>query len=43
MKSFSTVDLHKIRLHIGGLLAMSLLFSGASFAQRPLSKALRKR
>jgi hypothetical protein len=33
MKSFSTVDLHKIRLHIGGLLAMSLLFSGAAFAQ----------
>lgn len=33
MKSFSTVDLHKIGQHIGGLLAMSLLFSGAAFAQ----------
>jgi len=33
MKLFSTVHLHKIGLHIGGLLAMSLLFSGAAFAQ----------
>jgi hypothetical protein len=39
MKSFSTVDLHKIRLHIGGLLAMSLLFSGASFAQETAIKS----
>jgi YVTN family beta-propeller protein len=33
MKSLSKVDLQKIRLNIGGLFAMCLLFSGAAFAQ----------